>query len=545
MSTNQPKPGPWRAMLAGIGMMLMLALGAWAADSPKGADALLLDLASDSFPKHKVAIEALAHSGDMRLVGFFDAYNQSQVYLYNGQVVLKGERQGDKVEVLSPLDRKPLGLAAIKDVKDIDVGNRERRLVREAVIMLRLSDSDRERRLMAVVKAGDSGAQADLPILEEMQKTEKDKRIRRAIEESVALIHLGDEDAKVNVPAAKKLGEIGSGRAMSRLRELSRASKDPAASATYAAAIHQIEKWERVVDWTGYIFSGLSLGSVLILIALGLSIIFGQMNVINMAHGELVMIGAYATYWVQLQFQNYFPGAFNWYFAFAIPVAFIAAALVGMVIEVLVIRRLYGRPLETLLATFGVGLVLVQLIRLRYGDNIGVNAPTWLQGGVEVAQDIVLPYARLFVLAFCAACIGLMYVIIHWTKLGLLLRATTQNRAMAQSLGVPTKRVDLFTFALGAGLAGLAGCALTPIAGVTPDMGSNYIIDAFLVVVTGGVGKLAGAIWAGLGMGVSNKLLEPVFAAVWAKVLILLFVILFIQWKPSGLFPAKGRLEDA
>jgi urea transport system permease protein len=221
------------------------------------------------------------------------------------------------------------------------------------------------------------------------------------------------------------------------------------------------------------------------------------------------------------------------------------AAVVGMLIEVTVIRRLYGRPLDTLLATFGVGLILTQAVRATFGDNIGVKAPSWLQGGVEVAPDIVLPYARLFALAFCAACIVLMYLIINRTKLGLLLRATTQARSMAGALGVPTKRVDLYTFALGAGLAGMAGCALTPIEGVTPNMGQNYIIDSFLVVVTGGVGKLAGAIWAGLGLGVINKLLEPLFQTVWAKVIILGVVVVFLQWRPSGLFPAKGRLADA
>ncbi|MDB5322454.1 MAG: Urea transporter permease, partial [Phycisphaerales bacterium] len=228
----------------------------------------------------------------------------------------------------------------------------------------------------------------------------------------------------------------------------------------------------------------------------------------------------------------------------AIPFSFVIAAGVGMLIEATVVRRLYGRPLDTLLATYGIGLVLTQAVRVYFGDNIGVKAPSWLQGGWEVVPDVVLPYNRLFAIGFCIACVMLMHVITSRTKLGLLLRATTQNRAMAGALGVPTRRVDMYTFGLGAGLAGMAGCALSAIEGVTPNMGQNYIIDSFLVVVSGGVGKLAGAIWAGAGIGMINKLLEPIFQTVWAKVIILGLVVMFLQWRPSGLFPAKGRLAD-
>jgi urea transport system permease protein len=197
------------------------------------------------------------------------------------------------------------------------------------------------------------------------------------------------------------------------------------------------------------------------------------------------------------------------------------------------------------LATLGISYMLIWIVRINFGDNIGVKAPTWLQGSVEVMKDIRLPYNRLFVLVFCGACVGLMYFIINRTKMGLLLRATTQNRTMAASLGVSTRRIDMGTFALGAGLAGMAGCALTQIGGVTPDMGQNYIIESFLVVVVGGVGKLAGVVWSGMGLGLTNKSLEPLTGTVWAKVLELLLIIVFIQWKPSGLFPAKGRLADA
>jgi urea transport system permease protein len=297
-------------------------------------------------------------------------------------------------------------------------------------------------------------------------------------------------------------------------------------------------------------FSGLSLGSVLVLMALGLSIVFGLMGVINMAHGELMMIGAYATYITQNIFiwgiahfhlSPAFQGA---YFICAIPIAFATAAATGWLIEALIVRHLYGRPLETLLATFGVSVVMIKIVRQIFGDNIAVNSPSWLQGGCEVMQDVVLGYARLFIIGFTIAVIVAMYLVMERTRLGLLLRATTQNRGMAAALGVPTRRIDGLTFALGSGIAGLAGCALTLLGGVTPDMGQNYIIDSFMVVVTGGVGKLAGAIWAGMGLGCLNKLFEAFTGAVWGKVLVLSCVIVMLQWRPSGLFPAKGRHAD-
>jgi urea transport system permease protein len=238
------------------------------------------------------------------------------------------------------------------------------------------------------------------------------------------------------------------------------------------------------------------------------------------------------------------PGHFDWFFVAAIPLAFVAAAGVGMLMEATIIRFLYGRPLDTLLATLGVSYLLQQIIRINFGNLRSVNSPRWLQGSVEILQDVRLPYNRLFILLFCLACIGLMYFVLERTRLGLLLRATTQNRTMAASLGVSTRMIDMLTFGLGSGLAGMAGCALTQVGGISPDMGQNYVVDSFLVVVVGGVGKLAGAIWSGLGLGMSSKFFEPLTGAVWAKVIILALVVAFIQWKPSGLFPAKGRLAD-
>ena len=305
------------------------------------------------------------------------------------------------------------------------------------------------------------------------------------------------------------------------------------------------------VELAGNLFRGVSYGTVLILIALGLAITFGLMGVINMAHGELMMIGAYVTYEVQMHFGHTPENPVDSYYFAALPMAFLVSALVGLIMEALVVRHLYNRPLESLLATWGVGLLLIQLIRIRYGDNIGVNSPTWARGGYEVAQDIILPYARLYLIGLCVACVSFVYFILRRTRQGMLIRATMQNRDMARSLGVRTRNVDRFTFALGSGIAGVAGYGWTIIGGVTPDMGqTNFIVDSFLVVVTGGVGELAGVLFSGLGIGVLSKAIEPmefgtfVIGPVWGKVLLLVFIVAFIQYRPSGLFAPKGRLAD-
>jgi urea transport system permease protein len=556
-------------------VVLLLTSGLRAADPPTtrpSPESLIPAVASDDFATKKKGIDDLAHSADMRVIPFLEAYNEGSVYAYQGKVVIGvKQRYGADNEketlLLDPLSRDAIKATGggelwvpIKQLKDASAGRRERVLVRDALTLLRLSHPDRALRLAAVIKAGDSPNDANLAPLRELANTERDKKIRNAIQESIALIELARPIDPADAPTfaaaladIRKLGALYSGRALWKIQEIANANyddkgkiKDTTLARTCDEAIKKIEGWQTTAQWISNVFAGVSAGSILVLMALGLSIIFGLMGVINMAHGELMMIGAYATYLTQVAFVKWLPaGAFDWYYAIAIPVAFLVAAVVGYFLEVLLIRRLYGRPLDTLLATSGVMLVLVQLARVTFGDNIAVNAPSWLQGGYEIAQDVTFPYARLFILAFCAACVGLMYFIISRTKLGLLLRATTQGRQMASALGVATRRVDAYTFALGAGLAGLAGCALTPIGGVTPDMGQNYIVDSFLVVVTGGVGKLAGAIWAGMGLGMLNKLLEPAFQTVWAKVIILGLVVLFLQWRPSGLFPAKGRLADA
>jgi urea transport system permease protein len=296
----------------------------------------------------------------------------------------------------------------------------------------------------------------------------------------------------------------------------------------------------------GVVFTGISLGSILLLVALGLAITYGLMGVINMAHGELMMIGAYATYVVQNLFKTHLPDAFGWYMLAAVPASFLVAALVGAVLERSVIRWLYGLPLETLLATWGISLVLMQGVRSLFGaQNVQVENPAWLSGGIDVLSNLTLPYNRLAIIAFAALVLLGVALLIARTRLGLFVRGVTQNRRMAACVGVNTDQVDTYAFALGSGIAGLAGCALSQVGNVGPDLGQGYIVDSFMVVVLGGVGQLAGTVYAGLGLGVLNKLLEGWQGAVLAKIMVLVFIVIFIQKRPQGIFAMKGRSAES
>jgi urea transport system permease protein len=315
-----------------------------------------------------------------------------------------------------------------------------------------------------------------------------------------------------------------------------------AAAATALGAIEQHELFVRIARDLIY---GLSLGSVLLLAALGLAITFGLMGVINMAHGEMLMLGAYATYVVQRVFETRMPGAIDYYLPAALPVAFLACACVGMLLERSVIRFLYGRPLETLLATWGISLALIQLVRLVFGAaNVTVANPSWLSGGAELMAGVVVPYTRLTTIVFVAVVVACLWYVLNRTTLGLQVRAITQNRRMARCVGIRTARVDTLTFGIGSGVAGLGGVALSQIGNVGPELGQSYIVDSFMVVVVGGVGSLFGTIFAALGLGAVNKLLEPVSGAVLGKILVLGFIILFIQRRPQGLFALKGRAAE-
>ncbi len=415
-----------------------------------------------------------------------------------------------------------------------------------------LSD-DADVRRSAATDLGTARKPVAISWLEQAAAKEPNKWVRYTMEESAALLSLASDDSIIKIAAAAKLGELRSQNGAPSLKELVAAGtaaeateqqKGVAKAAT--AAIERIETWGVWSNAIETIFRGISLSSILLIMSLGLAIVFGLMGVINMAHGELMMVGAYATFVTQELFKAYLsPSWFDSYFLLAMPSAFLAAAVCGLLLEATVIRFLYGRPLETMLATWGVSLVLMQVARVYFGDLTAVVAPAWLSGGAQVMVGVYLPYNRIFIIGLSIVCVLGIYLLLFRSSLGLRVRAVTQNRNMSACLGIPTRTVDAYTFAFGSGLAGVAGWALTLIGNVEPGLGQNYIVDSFMVVVTGGVGKLAGTIVASLGIGGLNKLLEPSFGAVYGKVFILVLVILFLQWRPSGLFAIKGRHADS
>ena len=532
------------------------------------------------------AVKDLAKSGDIRLESFFEMYRQGSIYNWpskSGEVriVLNEETLMDDdfnefAPLLHPISKEPFLIngeqakPGLFELEDISPGRKLRSLVNSSKFLLRLFSPDLETRLSGVKKCGDPPFLPDaLSNLEEISNNKnEDAKVRHTAKESMELMILGGvvegkKSIKDRVLALEKLGNLKSLRALARIDPLESAITALSTFKDYSkteiknfkksisSVRTKIEGHKEKVKWSGNLFRGFSYGSVLILIALGLAITFGLMGVINMAHGELMMIGAYTTYEVQLMFGHSPDNPVNHYYLFALPLAFCTAAVVGLIIEALVVRHLYNRPLESLLATWGVGLFLIQVIRIIYGDNIGVNSPTWARGGYEIYQDIVLPYARLYLLGLSISCVCFVYFIIRKTRFGMLIRATMQNRDMANSLGVRTRKIDRLTFALGSGIAGVAGYGWTIIGGVTPDMGqTNFIVDSFLVVVTGGVGELIGVVYSGLGIGILTKLIEPLeigtftIGPVWGKVILLALIVAFIQYRPSGLFAPKGRLAD-
>jgi urea transport system permease protein len=417
----------------------------------------------------------------------------------------------------------------------------------------KLSSDDTDVRRSAATDLGSAGMSVAISWLKQAATKEPNKWVRYTMEESAALLSLASDDPAVKIAAAEKLGELRSQNGAPSLKELVAAGnaaeatdqqKHVAKAAT--AAIERIETWGVWSTAIETIFRGISLSSILLIMSLGLAIVFGLMGVINMAHGELMMVGAYATFVTQELFRAHFsPAWFDSYFLLAMPVAFLAAGACGFLLEATVIRFLYGRPLETMLATWGVSLVLMQAARVYFGDLTAVTAPNWLSGGAQVMIGVYLPYNRIFIIGLSIVCVLGIYLLLFRSNLGLRVRAVMQNRNMSACLGIPTRKVDAYTFAFGSGLAGVAGWALTLIGNVEPGLGQNYIVDSFMVVVTGGVGKLAGTIVASFGIGGLNKLLEPSFGAVYGKVFILVLVILFLQWRPSGLFAIKGRHADS
>ena len=426
------------------------------------------------------------------------------------------------------------------------LNNRLRGLLNTALASHALSDEDASARLDAARALQRSAPPAMLPLLEQRFAQEDNDAVHDALALALANLQLVSPEAATRLKAVRLLGETGEPLAKTRLQSLLDGDEaDPAVRKAAETSLAQVERKLFMGELLGQAFSGLSLGSILLLAALGLAITFGLLGVINMAHGEMLMLGAYSTYLVQIGFQKLAPEYLALYPLAALPVAFLITALIGMALERTVIRHLYGRPLETLLATWGISLILIQLVRVIFGaQNVEVANPAWLSGGWQVLPNLVLPWNRIVIIGFALFVVALTWLLLNRTRLGLNVRAVTQNRNMAACCGVPTGRVDMLAFGLGSGIAGLGGVALSQIGNVGPDLGQGYIIDSFLVVVLGGVGQLAGSISAAFGLGVLNKILEPQIGAVLGKILILALIILFIQKRPQGLFALKGRVID-
>ncbi len=520
------------------------------------------ELASRKSSERADAIAKLADSGDARLGPFFEAYRSGSVFLredepYIGGDIFTNEDLDEFVTLTSFFSGEPVLDAdgtptqfLVSDLTKVKANRKERKLARSAGFLLGLRSPDDEQRLQAARRCGFPPYQQEaLPLLEQMAEEDSSAEIRYTASESFHLIGFGDaaEDWELRSRSAKALGELRSLRGIPLIEEYLKTEPELERGqlSTLENALREMRKHAQHVRVFDNIKFGLSTGSIYILMALGLAIIYGLMGVINMAHGEMMMIGAYTTFVTQQLFGHGPDTPQNHFFLFAIPASFLVAAGVGWVIERLVVRKLYHRPFESLLATVGVSFILIQVVRLIFGDNQSSNSPTWLVGSFNVARDMTLSYNRVFIFVLTVACVLGVQALMKYSSFGLKVRATMQHRDMASCLGIHTRRVYSLTFMLGSGLAGLAGCALTTISGITPNMGQNYIVDSFLIVVIGGVGELLGVICSGLGLGVSVQLLENGgFSPVWAKITILAIVVVFIQFKPAGLFPPKGRNAD-
>ncbi len=499
-------------------------------------------LTASSIKKRSAAIEAIVATGDPRRVEVFELLMNGELY-YRKTDKLFGRLQekGEAYQAISLLDGEQIVVDSKRDWKKIIINNRMRGDLRTRMATLSLDDPARKVRLKAVEQIlGDMDTELK-PALTSRLENEPDEAVKAALKQAIAALTLKAGQTDDKIALITELTQSLNAGVRKLLLDLSRNDEDPAVKKAASEALTIIEERIAYYGKIETLFFGLSLGSVLVLAAIGLAITFGVMGVINMAHGELIMLGAYTTYVVQL----WLPDLINYSVIIAIPLAFLVSGAVGILIERGVIRHLYGRPLETLLATFGISLILQQVVRSIFSPlNRAVEAPSWMSGVWQVNEALALTWNRLYIILFSLMVFALLFFILKKTRLGLMVRAVSQNRSMARAMGVRSSWVDAMTFGLGSGVAGVAGVALSQLTNVGPNLGQSYIIDSFMVVVFGGVGNLWGTLVAGLGLGVVNKVLEPWSGAVLAKIFVLIFIILFIQKRPRGLFPQKGRAAD-
>ena len=487
-------------------------------------------------------IEALSKAvaqGDDKTALYLQALADDVVKIANGQVLVVRDGQGT-----DPVTGQAVSVPP--DAEDVMLNNRLRGEIDTALAALKLFSADvkvRRQAALSLLKEPDASRAA---LLEKALASENDPVVQSLVRQARAAALLSSDVANDRLLAARELAGSRQPETLLLLNQQLAQEQEPSVQKQIQKSLAAVQDSLRWGERLGTLFTGASLGSILLLVALGLAITYGLMGVINMAHGELMMIGAYATYVVQALFREHLPQAFDAYLLVAIPVAFITSALVGAAMERTVIKHLYGRPLETLLATWGISLVLMQGVRSLFGaQNVGVENPSWMSGSLQLLPNLQLPWNRVLIIVFAAAVLIGVALLISKTRLGLFVRGVTQNRPMASCMGVNTARIDTYAFALGSGIAGLAGCALSQVGNVGPDLGQSYIVDSFMVVVLGGVGQLAGTVYAALGLGLANKLLEGWTGAVLAKIAVLVFIIVFIQKRPQGIFAMKGRSAEA
>ncbi len=536
-------------LLRTLGLMLVFLVASLLPSNAAEADlrAIIAKFATGTgFAATEVVVRELAATGDPLVERPLGALAEGNLYIRKADsAVFVGNEADDSVTLLDPLSGEKAGDAAKADITKIKVNNTLRRVIRDALGTLTLRAKDPAVRIAAADTMFKTPDAANIEPLDAAIAAESDAKVKALFEQArAASVLVSDKPEADKLAAIALIGARGDRDALSLITSVE-ANAQGAVKDAATAAIANINSTLAFWDAGQNIWYGISLGSVLLLAAIGLAITFGVMGVINMAHGEMVMLGAYTTFVVQQVIRTSFPGLFDWSLVIALPLAFLVAASVGLIIERGVIRFLYGRPLETLLATWGVSLVLQQAVRSIFGPtNQEVGNPSWMSGSFDVGQ-LAVTWNRLWILVFALTVFGLLLYVMKRTPWGLQMRAVTANRRMAASMGIRTPWVDALTFALGSGIAGIAGVALSQIDNVSPNLGRGYIIDSFMVVVFGGVGNLWGTLVGAFSLGIVNKVLEPYAGAVLGKIVVLVLIILFIQKRPRGLFALKGRAVEA
>ncbi|THF54224.1 urea ABC transporter permease subunit UrtB [Allorhizobium terrae] len=528
------------------GLLLILAFGLSVARADDDPASLIKSLGIADFAQAEKIIEALGKSGDIKTVPALEALSGGDLYARKSDgAVFIVKSAGSKLNLKDPMTGADAGQEAKSAMTRIRINNNLRRAIRSAQGGLTLLSPDRAVRLSAADALLKAPSEENLELLDTALSKEKDSEVKKLLVQAQAVSLLtSNRPVDEKRAAIKVIRGLGGQDALSILGNAAQTA-DPALKGDIDAAIASLQHEAALWNSAQNITYGISLGSVLLLAAIGLAITFGVMGIINMAHGEMVMLGAYSTFVVQQVLKAHAPGLFEWSLAIALPVAFLVTAAFGLMIERFVIRFLYGRPLETLLATWGISLMLQQLVRSIFGPtNQEVSNPVWMSGSFPLG-GLTITWNRLWILVFSLSVFFALLMLLKRSAFGLQMRAVTQNRRMASSMGIRTPWVDAFTFALGSGIAGMAGVALSQIDNVSPNLGQSYIIDSFMVVVFGGVGNLWGTLVGAFSLGILNKFLEPYAGAVLGKILVLVLIILFIQKRPRGLFALKGRAVEA